>query len=80
MTADEWLIVLIPLAFFLAVAGFVVRRERLKDRRRTSLRRDEGGGHVWVEIDGTPGRSGDDPRGRWDAEDAADSDGDGGGD
>lgn len=80
MTANGWLIVLIPLTFFLGVAGYVIRRERLKDRRRKSLRRDEGGGYVWVEIDGTPGRSRDDPRDRWDAQDAADADGDGGGD
>ncbi|WP_431300181.1 hypothetical protein [Tabrizicola sp. BL-A-41-H6] len=80
MTADEWLIVLIPLAIFLVVAGYVIRRERLKDQRRKSLRRDEGGGYVWVEIDGTPGRSRDDPRDRWDAQNAVDADGDGGGD
>jgi hypothetical protein len=80
VTANGWLIVLIPLTFFLGVAGYVIRRERLKDRRRKSLRQDDSGGYVWVEIDGTPGRSRDDPRDRWDAQGAADADGDGGGD
>jgi hypothetical protein len=60
--------------------GYAVYKGRLKTRRRRSLRREDDGVYVWLEIDGSPGRSRDDPRDRWDAEDAADSDGDGGGD
>jgi hypothetical protein len=56
--------------------GYAVYKGRLKTRRRRSLRREDDGVYVWLEIDGSPGRSWD----RWDAEDAADSDGDGGGD
>jgi hypothetical protein len=65
---------------FLVVLAYAVHRHRLKSRRRRSLRREDDGFYVWVEIDGSPGRSRDDPRDRWDAEDAADGDGDGGGD
>ena len=75
MNASVWLIGLIGAAVFIGVARYAIRQQGLKDRRRKSLRRDEGGGYVWVEMDGTPGRSRDDPRDRWDADDAADGDG-----
>jgi hypothetical protein len=60
------------------VLAYAIHRQRRKARRR-SLKRD-GDGYVWIELDGSPGRSSHDPRDRWDAEDAADADGDGGGD
>lgn len=67
-------------ATVLALAiGYGLYRHRQKSRRRRSLKRDDDG-YVWIELDGSPGRSRDDPRDRWDAEDAADADGgDGGG-
>lgn len=64
---------------FALVLAYAIHRLRRKARRRRSLRRD-GDGYVWIELDGSPGRSREDPRDRWDAEDAADADGDGGGD
>ena len=47
-----------------AVVLFTLRRWQLKRRRRASLRRDGDGGYAWVELDGSPGRSRDDPRSR----------------
>jgi hypothetical protein len=60
--------------------GHAFHRHHLKKRRRRSLTRNEDGSYLWIEIDGSPASSRDDPRDRWDAEDAADNDGDGDGD
>lgn len=79
-STDGWWFSWFGAALFALVLAYAVHRHRLKTRRRRSLKRDDGGGYVWIEIDGTPGRSRDDPSDRWDAEEAADSDGDGGGD
>ena len=78
-TDATWFIVIGPM-MVLAVFAYVIRRQRQKASRRRSLRRDDGGGYVWIEIDGTPRRSDTDPRDKWDAEDGSDGDGDGGGD
>lgn len=60
--------------------GLWLRVRHLKRRRRASLTREGDGTYVWIEIDGTPGRSRDDPRDGWDAKDSSgDGDGDGGG-
>jgi hypothetical protein len=65
-------------AVLLAVAtGFALRRSGRKHRRRDSLRREDGGGYVWIELDGSRRRSDTDPRDQWDKDDADDSDGDG---
>ena len=66
-------------AIFLPILGFAIYRNWLKSRRRKSLWQDVDGTYVWIEVDGSHGRSRDDPRDKWDAENSADSDGDGGG-
>jgi hypothetical protein len=73
-----WFSWLAAMLFALALA-YAIHWQRRKARRRRSLRRD-GDGYVRIELDGSQGRSRHDPRDRWDAEDAADADGDGGGD
>jgi hypothetical protein len=78
--ATDWSVAFPGLVLFTAVFAFAIRIGYLKRRRRRSLRREGDGTYVWIELDGSPARSGDDPRDRWDAEDAADGDGDGGGD
>jgi hypothetical protein len=68
------------LVAMVAIMGIGLRVYLLKRRRRASVRREGDGTYVWIEIDGSPGRSRDDPRDRWDAEDSGgDGDGDGGG-
>ena len=83
-TTDGWWFAANPVewAALVAVAagiGLWLRVGYLKRRRRASLTRDDSGTYVWIEIDGTPGRSRDDPRDRWDEEDRGDSNGDGDG-
>jgi hypothetical protein len=77
---ERWWFILFCAVLFALVMDFVIHQQRRKTRRRRSLRREDDGFYVWVEIDGSPGRSRDDPRDKWDAQDAADGDGDGGGD
>jgi hypothetical protein len=67
------------LVALVAIVGISLRTYYLKRRRRASVQREGDGGYVWIEIDGTPGRSRDDPRDRWDAEDSGGDAGDGGG-
>ena len=79
-STDGWWFSWVGAVLFTLAVAYAVHRHRRKNRRRQSLKRD-GDGYVWIELDGSPGRSRDDPRDRWDAEDAADADGgDGGGD
>ena len=79
LTGGRWYALFCAILFAL-VLGYVLHRQRLKTRRRRSLKRDDSGGYVWIEMDGTTGRSRDNPSDRWNAQDAADADGDGGGD
>jgi hypothetical protein len=64
----------------LVVLAAVVRHHRRKNRRRQSLRRDSDRSSVWFGLDGSPGRSRNDPTGKRDAEGGSDRGGDGGGD
>lgn len=79
-STDGWWFSWFGAALLVLALAYGVHRNRLKSRRRKSLRREDDGTYVWVEINGNPGRSRDDPTDRWDAEDAADSDSDGGDD
>ena len=62
------------------IAALFARRAWLRRRRRQSYHRREDGTHVWIDLDGTPQSSRDDPRDSWDSSgDGGDGGGDGGG-
>lgn len=74
-----WLLVLVPV-LVVGLVGLSLRQVSLRQRRRRSLRRDDSGTYVWIDLDGGERSSCDDPRPGWDASDAAGGgDGDGGG-
>jgi hypothetical protein len=77
-STDGWWFSWFGAAILVPFLAYAIYRYRLKSRRRQSLRKESDGTYVWIELDGSPGRSRDDPRDRWDEEDSADSDGDGG--
>ena len=79
-STDGWWFSWFGATVLAAAILYQLRKSYLKRRRRASLRRGEGGVYVWIELNGATVSSTIDPTPDWDAGDAADSDGDGGGD
>jgi hypothetical protein len=78
-STDGWWFSWFGATVFAAFVAYQLRKSYLKRRRRASLRQEEGGLSVWIELNGTTASSMVDPTPDWEAQDTANSDGDDGG-